>query len=155
MEAYTNDNQDTLKTLAWQILTVAPIFKKRLFRPEIRQTQDPIPLSYIQVLAALNEAGSLSVTEISSRFDIAKPNITPLIDRMVESGYVRRVRNTADRRVVHVKILENGREKIREIVDSLRDNIAEWSEQIGADDMARLSEAIEVIRSVLDTGENE
>ncbi len=151
MDLTTNDNKNTLKTLAWQILTVAPIFKKRLFRPEIVQAQHPIPLSYIQVLAALNESDTLSVSEISRRFDIAKPNITPLIDRMIDAGYVKRTRNSSDRRVVHVLILEKGREKINEIIDALSESIGSWSENITPEDLVRLSHAIDEIQSILGT----
>ena len=90
MENCTNERQETLEKIARQVLTAAPVFKKKLFRPDIEQKDNPIPLSYVQVLAALDEADRLSVSEISARFDIAKPNITPLIDRMINAGYVTR-----------------------------------------------------------------
>lgn len=147
MIANTNDK---LSNIAWQILTTAPIFKKRLFRPEIEQKQNPIPLSYVQVLAALNEKESMSVSEISARFDIAKPNITPLIDRLIDAGYVKRVRNTADRRVVHVVIVDKGREKVAEVVDSLKKSITSWSESLDDEKLDRLSGAIETIRDIFE-----
>ena len=147
MIANTNDK---LSNIAWQILTTAPIFKKRLFRPEIEQKQNPIPLSYVQVLAALNEKESMSVSEISARFDIAKPNITPLIDRLIEAGYVKRVRNTEDRRVVFVVIEDKGREKVESVVEALADSIKGWSNNITPEKLVKLSEAIETLRDTLE-----
>ena len=65
----------------------------------------------------------MSVSEISRRFGIAKPNITPLVDRLISAGLVERVRNKADRRVVDVYILDAGREKLREIQKVLYDHV--------------------------------
>ena len=139
--------------LAWQILTVAPIMKKRLFRPDFDQGANQLPLSYAQVLATLDIEESMTVTEISERFDIAKPNITPLIDRMIEAGYVKRVRNSTDRRVVHVIILEKGREKVREMVASLTNTVQGWSKALTEEEIQKVTDAIEEIRSILAKGE--
>ena len=149
MQKNTNNAVDNYEKLSWQILTVAPMLKKRLFRPDFEQGANQMPLSYAQVLATLDIEESMTVTEISDRFDIAKPNITPLIDRMIEAGYVKRVRNSTDRRVVHVFILEKGREKVREMIASLKDTIQGWSMNVTAEEAGRVTDAIEVIRSIL------
>lgn len=153
MQKNTNAAQSNSEKLAWQILTVAPVLKKRLFRPDFEQGANQLPLSYAQVLATLSIEVSMTVTEISERFDIAKPNITPLIDRMIEAGYVKRVRNTTDRRVVHVFILDKGREKVTEMVKSLQDTVQGWSKTMTEEDMGRVTDAIELIRSILAKGE--
>lgn len=153
MQKNTNNAMDNFEKLSWQILTVAPMLKKRLFRPDFEQGANQMPLSYAQVLATLDIEESMTVTEISERFDIAKPNITPLIDRMIEAGYVKRVRNSTDRRVVHVFILEKGREKVREMIESLKDAIQGWSMNVTAEEAGRITDALEVIRSIFAKGE--
>lgn len=153
MQKNTNNAVDNYEKLSWQILTVAPLLKKRLFRPDFEQGANQLPLSYAQVLATLNIEESMTVTEISERFDIAKPNITPLIDRMIEAGYVKRVRNSTDRRVVQVFILDKGCEKVAEMVESLKETVQGWSKSITDEDMVRVTDAIDVIRSILAKGE--
>ena len=149
MQFNSNTGSEKYEKLAWQILTVAPVLKKRLFRPDFEQATSQLPLSYAQVLATLNIEESMTVTEISERFDIAKPNITPLIDRMIEACYVKRVRNYADRRVVHVIILDKGREKVKEMVSSLMTTISGWAQAISDEDMVKVTDSIDVIRTVL------
>ena len=149
MQKDTKNVRSNAEKLAWQILTVAPVLKKRLFRPDFEQATSQLPLSYAQVLATLNIEESMTVTEISERFDIAKPNITPLIDRMIEAGDVKRVRNSADRRVVHVIILDKGREKVKEMVSSLMTTISGWAQAISDEDMVKVTDSIDVIRTVL------
>jgi len=153
MQKNSNNAMDNFEKLSWQILTVAPMLKKRLFRPDFEQGANQMPLSYAQVLATLDIEESMTVTEISERFDIAKPNITPLIDRMIEAGYVKRVRNSTDRRVVHVFILEKGREKVREMIESLKEAIQGWSMNVTAEEAGRITDALEVIRSIFAKGE--
>jgi len=153
MKSNTNAKINTKETLAWQILTVAPVMKKRLFRPDFEQNGEQLPLSYAQVLATLDVKESMTVTEISERFDIAKPNITPLIDRMIEAGYVKRVRNSTDRRVVHVIILDKGRAKVKDMIASLNKTIDGWASAISDEDINKIAESIETIREVLEKSE--
>lgn len=63
----------------------------------------------------LEEVGSMTVSEISRKFGMAKPNITPLVDRLIQHGLVDRVHSDSDRRVVNVVILDEGRRKVVEI----------------------------------------
>ena len=91
----------------------------------------------------------MSVSEISRRFGIAKPNITPLVDRLISAGLVERVRNKADRRVVDVYILDSGREKLKEIQQSLYDHVLNWSNSVSPEDYVELNNALTTIIRVL------
>ena len=100
---------ECVERIAQGIFQAQPLMKKRLAKLSAIQSDQGIPLSHVQVLAMLEEMGSMSVSEISKRFGIAKPNITPLVDRLVNAGLVDRVRSETDRRVVNIVILEEGR----------------------------------------------
>ena len=88
--------------LAQNMFHALPLLKKRLLHMDLVQSEHGIPLSHVQVLAMLQDAGTMSVSEISRRLGIAKPNITPLVDRLLESGLVDRQRDQHDRRVVNI-----------------------------------------------------
>ena len=142
-----------MEKISENIIQVIPLLKKRLNRMSAFQGEHSLPLSHYQVLSLLDERGSMSVSEISEYFDIAKPNITPLIDRMIEAGYVKRVRNSTDRRVVHVIILEKGREKVKEMIGSLRKTVEDWSSGISNEDMNKITQSIDTIRTILEKSE--
>ena len=109
------NNPKSLELIADNIFQVIPLLKKRLSHISAFQSENGLPLSHFQVLSLLNERGSMSVSEISEFFDIAKPNITPLVDRLVNAGLVDRVRSTTDRRVVFIVILDEGRTRLKTI----------------------------------------
>ena len=138
-----------IASIADKLFQVMPLLRKRMLRLDGMQAEYGIPLSHVQVLAMLEGPGSLSVSEISRRFGIAKPNITPLVDRLINAGFVERVRNKNDKRVVDVYILDSGREKLREVQKVLYDHVLNWSSTVLPDDYVQLDSALCTILRVL------
>ena len=126
-----------------------PLMRRKLLPSSAQQAEFGMPLSHVQVLVMLDHRGSLSITEISRRFGIAKPNITPLVDRLIEEGLVMRERNSADRRVVNVVICEKGRERLAAIYRDLCDNLFDWTRTLSGEDLASFNSALETIVRLL------
>ena len=126
-----------------------PLMRRRLLPSSAQQAEFGMPLSHVQVLVMLDHRGSLSITEISNSFGIAKPNITPPVDRLIEEGLVMRERNSADRRVVNVVICEKGRERLADICRDLCDNLFDWTRTLSQEDMTAFNAALETIVRLL------
>ncbi len=140
---------DCVERIAQGIFQAQPLMKKRLAKLSAIQADQGIPLSHVQVLAMLEEVGSMSVSEISKRFGIAKPNITPLVDRLVNAGLVDRVRSETDRRVVNIVILEEGRNRLRQIQSALNSHVVSWQDVLTEEEFARLDRALIDIVEIL------
>jgi len=140
---------ECVERIAQGIFQAQPLLKKKLSSLSALQADRGIPLSHVQVLSMLEEVGSMSVSEISKRFGIAKPNITPLVDRLVNAGLVDRVRSETDRRVVNIVILEEGREQLRQIQRSLNDYVAGWQQMLTEEEFLRLDRALADIVEIL------
>ena len=91
----------------------------------------------------------MTVSEISRRFNIAKPNITPLVDRLSAEGLVQRQRSETDRRVVNIAILDAGRERLRQTQQAINDMIAGWTDRISAEEFEELSGALDSLIRIL------
>lgn len=126
-----------------------PLMRRKLLPSPMQQAEFGMPLSHMQVLAMLDHHGSLSITEISNRFGIAKPNITPLVDRLIEDGLVMRERNSADRRVVNVVICEEGRRRLSMIYRKLCDQLFDWTHALDDEELRAFIEALETIVRLL------
>jgi len=152
MNTEEKSNQMTaecVERIAQGIFQAQPLLKKRLAKLSAIQSEQGIPLSHVQVLAMLEEVGSMSVSEISKRFGIAKPNITPLVDRLVNAGLVDRVRSDTDRRVVNIVILDEGRQRLRQIQDALNNHVASWQNTLSPEEFERLDRALIDIIEIL------
>lgn len=131
------------------LFCVTPLLRKRLLHMNVIQNECGIPLSHVQVLSMLDECGSMSVSEISQRLGIAKPNITPLVDRLLENHYVDRIRDAQDRRVVNIVILDAGREKLHSIHETVSEQVCEWGQQLSASDFHKLAQSLDTLKRVL------
>lgn len=138
-----------IESISNNIFTVLPLLRKRLLHMDTIQGEHGIPLSHVQVLSMLDETGSMSVSEISHHLGIAKPNITPLVDRLIEANLVDRVRDLHDRRVVNVVILEDGRKKLADIRAGIGEHVQEWAQNISAADFRELADALQSLTRIL------
>lgn len=77
---------EMIDSVAQNMFYALPLIKKRLLHMDMVQKEHGTPLSHVQVLAMLQDVGTMSVSEISRRLGIAKPNITPLVDRLFEAA---------------------------------------------------------------------
>ncbi len=71
-------------------------------------------------LIILDRSGDLTIGELSSRLYLAYSTTTDLVDRLERAGFVVRSRDTADRRVVLVKLQETGHLVIEKVMDARR-----------------------------------
>ena len=96
-------------------LTFGLAFKRTMAvvrRVRGRDTHRPGELSYAQygLLFGLAEHGELCATDLARLAEVAPSTATKMLDRLVETGLVRRVRSECDRRVVLVALTSRGAE---------------------------------------------
>ena len=137
--------------LAQNMFHALPLIKKRLLHMDLVQREHGIPLSHVQVLAMLQDVGTMSVSEISRRLGIAKPNITPLVDRLYESGYVDRQHDEHDRRVVNIVLLPAGEEKLSAIRATISRQIQGQIEDLSVSEFRELCESMNSVVRILNS----
>ncbi len=138
-----------IDNVAQNMFHILPLIKKRLLHMDLVQREHGTPLSHVQVLAMLNDVGTMSVSEISRRLGIAKPNITPLVDRLYESGYVDRQHDENDRRVVNIVLLEAGKEKLNAIRATISRQIQMQVDGLSVSEFRELNESLASIVRIL------
>jgi DNA-binding MarR family transcriptional regulator len=71
-------------------------------------------LHYLQVIFRMKNP---TLTELARELDLTKPTVTVLADKLVEKGYIKRVKSDQDRRSMHLHIDKKGTkiEALREI----------------------------------------
>ena len=138
-----------IDAVAQNMFHVMPLIKKRLLHMDMVKKEHGTPLSHVQVLAMLQDAGTMSVSEISRRLGIAKPNITPLVDRLYEAGYVDRQHDENDRRVVNIVLLPAGTEKLAAIRATIARQIQVQAEDLSVSEFRELSDSLSSVVRIL------
>ena len=138
-----------IDNVAQNMFHILPLIKKRLLHMDLVQREHGTPLTHVQVLAMLNDVGTMSVSEISRRLGIAKPNITPLVDRLYESGYVDRQHDENDRRVVNIVLLDAGKDKLAAIRATISRQIQLQVDGLRVSEFRELNESLSSVVRIL------
>ena len=140
---------EMIDSVAQNMFYALPLIKKRLLHMDMVQKEHGTPLSHVQVLAMLQDVGTMSVSEISRRLGIAKPNITPLVDRLIDEGLAERNRDEIDRRVVNIHSCPAGQEKLIAIRQSLVSQVDDWSGESTRGELKELNKSLGCIIRIL------
>jgi len=107
----SSDIQLDLRT--WlKLLTCTTLISGEL-RRQLREQFD-FTLPRFDMLAQLDrEPGGLVLTELSKRLMVSPGNVTPIMNRLLEEGYITRATSSLDRRVQIVCLTAQGRRKFR------------------------------------------
>lgn len=77
------------------------------------------------ILKLLKENKQLYITEIVDILSITKPQMTSLIDKLIQMGYLNRTNDINDRRKIYISLTENGKAitaKINTAIDKQMDS---------------------------------
>ena len=74
-----------------------------------------VSMTQLHVMSMLERHGDMAMSRLAEMIDVSLSSATGLVDRMVERGYLERLRVPDDRRVVLVRISETGRKLLDEI----------------------------------------
>ncbi|WP_246366967.1 MarR family winged helix-turn-helix transcriptional regulator [Paraliobacillus salinarum] len=77
----------------------------------------PITTPQFIALQWLLEDGDLTIGELSNKINLAFSTTTDLVDRMENNLLVERKKDTKDRRVVRIYLLDKGKQIIREVIE--------------------------------------
>lgn len=104
---------------------------------------------YYQIMGMLMSWGPMPISKIGKALYISKPNMTPLIDKLVKEKRVKRIRSEDDRRIVNVEITEEGRNfmlEAREVVeDTIKGNLSNFNNE----DLEILNESLKNIKRLV------
>ncbi|WP_042474891.1 MarR family winged helix-turn-helix transcriptional regulator [Bacillus ndiopicus] len=95
----------------------------------------------------LQEAGDMTIGDLSTKMYLAFSTTTDLVDRMEKTKLVQRVRDEQDRRVVRIHLLPEGERIIQEVIEQRRHylrNIMDDFDAEEATDLVRLLKKLHV-----------
>ena len=109
-----------------------------------------ITFAQMRVLWTLANNGRFATPgEIAERLGITSSTATGLVERLAEGGYLSRTHSTEDRREVHLKLLPKGRRLMEGFRRQRRSRLQRLMSRLGADDVARMTSALETLNDIL------
>ena len=103
-------DQSRLTHLVGYAASRAAITMRRVFADNLGPLDLKVVEFSILMLVAANP--QVNQKQLGQALDISAPNMAVTLDRLVERGWVERVRSTKDRRAMHIHLTPAGRELV-------------------------------------------
>lgn len=141
--------EQELEQIADNLLMFLPMAYKKMMR--VGNSPSGKRASYLEapVLGMLERSRPLPTSEIGRRLCISKPNMTPLIDKLIIAGRAKRLQDRQDKRIHLITITENGRQFMKAHRRAVKIDIKRNLSPLGHADLRRLCESLDTIRIIV------
>lgn len=134
--------------IAESLVALLPFYHKKVFR--LRRGVTGMQVAQYRTLGILmREGGPLPMSELGKRLYISKPYMTVLVDQLIQDGYVRRIRDPADRRVIKITITPSGGRHLKQAGAIYKETIMDTLSGLNQDDLEDLCQSLEKIRNII------
>lgn len=89
------------------------------------------------------------MSEIGRKVYISRPNMTSLIDKLVDEGLAERAQDENDRRVIKIAITKKGEESLWKWSEKHHSKMKEKLSVLSDEDLENLYESLENIKAIL------
>lgn len=118
----------------------------------IKKALKPLNLTHAQLNALYilfeEDPNPVSATELKTKILVSNPDVTRLLDRLVNKGYVRRETCTENRRKIDISLTEPGRKLFLEAHETAKEALGNFfEEQITEDEAKELRRILHKIRA--------
>ncbi len=131
------------------LIAMMPIFHRKLINVVDEGMGSGLSHYHFAILGMLSKRGNLPVSEFSRRLLISKPQMTAMLDRLVEQGLVDRLADEADRRLVLICLTPAGQRVLERSVNSVRTIIAQKLAHLPNPDIELLATSL---KNIVDIG---
>ncbi|HLR10100.1 MAG TPA: MarR family transcriptional regulator [Sporosarcina sp.] len=132
-------NMDEVARMEKELRYIAAIIKHN--GRKILKNYTITPPQFI-ALQWLFEHGDMTIGDLSQKMFLAFSTTTDLVDRMEKNDLVKRIRDEKDRRVVRIKLLEEGKRVIEEVIDKRRLYLNSVLSDFTEDEVGELSQLL-------------
>ncbi len=142
--------EEIVERILSDFLILVPLLNKKLLRENELYKLDDLYPSHVQILLLLSKNKQLTMSEISKEIHVINSNLTPLVDKLIKLGYLKRQPSKKDRRVVHISLTASGKKQVEKHKQYAVGYLEEQFEKIDEDKLKALEEHLNGINDILE-----
>jgi DNA-binding MarR family transcriptional regulator len=124
-----------------------PLLYRWILRPDVGGISAYSPM--ISVLRVVKKQGPISMSSIAQALYYSKQNLTSIVDNLVREGYVERLPDPSDRRVLNIALTTQGKTFMEERKKKIKSRLVEDLSRLSEEELEQLSKAFEEVKLVL------
>ena len=110
-----------LEAIVQNFISIIPLFKKKLLHDNCKFDKGNLNLSHFKILAVLKKEGQQPISEVAKKLFISTPNMTKLLNKLIDEGMIERIPGEKDRRIININLTEKGSTYLKDKISSLPD----------------------------------
>jgi DNA-binding MarR family transcriptional regulator len=122
----------------------------RINRLATQRVQFTLPFAQARLLAAIEDQGTARISDLAELDHCSQPTMTTQVRKLEDAGLVSRATDPSDARAVLISITPQGVATLAEVRAARSAVIDPYLERLDAADRATLTDAVRVMRSLLD-----
>jgi DNA-binding MarR family transcriptional regulator len=147
------NNRDTISDVASDLLSIPPLLFRSIRRRLFEATRTEVDLNitplHFEIMFHLDKEGTMHIAEIGDRLQIARAQMTQLIDKLVDLKMVKRQIDENDRRTINILLTRKGHIYIKKQTNSLNNVTREILASLDADELEQISVSLRRLRDTL------
>jgi DNA-binding MarR family transcriptional regulator len=141
-------DKQLIEDIIESIFAAMPVMQRRMLSFVDNHISQGLTHSHFAILGMLNRTDALAVSEIGKRLWISKPQMTAMIDKLVDLQYVVRTPDIKDRRVIHISLTEEGEKFLIQARAIIKKNLAEKVSHLSLEDLELLAQSLKNITNI-------
>lgn len=102
------------------------------------------------ILEVLIKKGPTPMTEIGKELCISKPNLTVIIDHLIQENLVKRSYDDKDRRIIKIDITEKGINSLKKSKEIIKEEFKKMLNQLNKKDAETLSSSLKDFKEIIE-----
>lgn len=143
------DTSKNLNDLSENLYILLLSLNRHILNPHTLTKKFNVPHSHIKVLFYLIHHGPTSISKMAKELCISKPNMTPVIDKLVEDGLVTRDYDPNDRRVILIQSTDKALDFLKEGKEYIKEDIREKLSTLDNNDINIISNSLDDLLAII------
>jgi len=145
--------EEILERVAIDLLSIPPLIfreiRRKLIKTALADIDVDITPLHFEILRLLEKEGKLHVAEIGEKLQVAKAQMTHLIDKLADLDMVERKTDMADRRTINITLTGRGRAFLEEHKNRLVHTAMETMSGLTDEEIEDLANTLKKLRDLL------
>ena len=134
-----------------ELISVFPVFTKKVF--EINDNtirNNGITRTHINLMRFLKIEGACTMTDLGKMLYVSKPNITVLVNKLVEFHMVKRKLDKNDRRIIYIELTNIGCTSLEKYIEAMKIAFSKSMQKFSIDNLTLLKETLNNMKIIVE-----
>ena len=143
-------NEDKMEIIIQKFITAMPLFQKKMIRPQCSHEKSNLTHSHIQIMVTLKEQGKSPISEVAKRLLISTPNMTKLLNKLIDEELIERLPDVKDRRIINIDLTHKGYNYLHDKFQSMKSSFKDKLSTLSSEQLEKLDFSLTTLVEVLE-----